>query len=221
MEIDKVRDEIKDAKIIAVVRASGVGLVRELAQAYVDGGIRVIELTTSIPNWKVALEEVVDDVGGDALIGLGTVTSAFDAADAIRIGARFIVTPYVAPEVIEQVATHTSVPVIPGALTPSEIAQAYELGADMVKVFPVSSAGGPGHIKAVLAPMPLWELIPTGGVTPENAIEYFNAGAVAVGLGANLVPKIYVENRDWDSAENHIRKFIETLHTQLKEHDKL
>jgi 2-dehydro-3-deoxyphosphogluconate aldolase/(4S)-4-hydroxy-2-oxoglutarate aldolase len=108
-------------------------------------------------------------------------------------------------------------PVIPGALTATEVAMAYEYGADMVKIFPVSSVGGPSYIKALLAPMPGWELIPTGGVTPENAIEYLRAGAVSVGLGNNLAPKEKVAARDWEAVTAHVRSFMQELARLLKE----
>jgi len=217
MELDNVINLIKSAKIIAVIRANDPDIVRELARAYVHGGIKVIELTTSIPRWKTVLADVLDDIQDEALIGLGTVTSPYDAADAIKLGARFIVTPYVSIEVIEQVDTETSIPVIPGALTPSEIAQAYELGANMVKVFPASAVGGPDYIKALLSPMPNWELIPTGGVTPENAIDFIRAGAAAVGLGSNLAPKELVKAENYPAIAHHIRNFIDSFNSEIRE----
>ncbi len=216
MSSDEIKEILKVARIIAVLRADEVETSRALADAYIDAGIKAIELTTSIPDWRTTLAKVVADKGDEALIGMGTVTSAYDAIEAIDIGAKFIVSPFVSMDVIESVNVR-SVPVIPGALTASEVAQAYEFGADMVKIFPASAVGGPEYIKALLAPMPDWELIPTGGVTPQNAIDYLRAGAVAVGLGSNLAPKDKVIEGDWDAVEISVRNFMDDLNRQLEE----
>jgi 2-dehydro-3-deoxyphosphogluconate aldolase/(4S)-4-hydroxy-2-oxoglutarate aldolase len=219
MKREEARKHLLESRVIAVIRAPKVGLSRELADAYVDAGITAIELTTSIPDWETALREVSADLGDDALVGVGTVTSAIDALEAIDLGAEFIVSPFVSQDIIEAVNVR-GVPVLPGALTPTEVAQAYEFGADMIKVFPASSAGGPAHIKALLAPMPNWDLIPTGGVTPENTIDYFRAGAVAVGLGSNLAPKEKVRERDWQAVTEYVKGFLNNLNRQLEEDKK-
>ncbi len=216
MSRDEIRKKLLDAKVIAVLRAPETDTAFELMKAYVAAGIKAIELTTSCPSWDKLLSRGRADFGGLATMGLGTVTSARDAEAAIDSGAQFIVSPFISPPVIET-ANRRDVPVIPGALSPTEIAHAYELGACMVKVFPVSAVGGPKYVKALLAPMPDWELIPTGGVTPENAIEYFKAGAAGVGLGGNLAPTEKVLARDWDGITSVVRGFMENLQAQLGE----
>jgi len=216
MQRREAKMKLLESRVFAILRAPGIETVRSLANAYINAGITAIELTTSIPGWETALAEVCEDCHDRAMIGLGTVTSAIDAIEAIKIGADFIVSPYTSQDIIEAVNVR-GIPIIPGALTPTEVAQAYEYGADMVKIFPVSSVGGPKYIRALLAPMPAWELIPTGGVTPDNAIDYFRAGAVAVGLGSNLAPNDKVAAHDWDAVEKYVKEFLENLDIQLKE----
>ncbi len=216
MNRDEVKKAIIKSRVIAVLRAESPEIAREIAHAYIEAGLGTIELTTSIPGWETALEKVVADHTGDAIIGLGTVTSAIDAIQAISIGAEYIVSPFTSQDIIEAVNVR-SVPVIPGASTPTEIWTAYDYGADMVKIFPAASLGGPKHIKALLAPMPHWELIPTGGVTPENAMDYFRAGAVAVGLGANMAPGDLLGKRDWDGITESVSGFLGKLTAQLEE----
>ena len=216
MTREEIKTDLKKARVIAILRASSAETLEKMLRVYVDGGIKAIELTTSIPDWNVALANAVDEFGGFAHIGLGTVTSREDALRAIELGAEFIVSPFVNREVIKS-ANEKNIVVIPGALTPSEIAEAYSLGADLVKVFPASSVGGPKYIKALLGPMPSWELIPTGGVTPENAIEYFRAGAVTVGLGTNLTSNELIEVGDWFGVRRSINEFLNYLNEQLEE----
>ena len=216
MNRGEVKERIIQARVIAVVRAGDVESARELVEAYVSAGIKAVELTTSIRGWETLLDIVCSECDVDTVVGVGTVTTAGEVDRAVDLGARFIVSPFVSEAVMES-ANINNVSIIPGALTPSEIARAYELGADMVKVFPVSSVGGPAYIRALLAPMPRWELVPTGGVTPDNAVEYLRAGAVAVGLGGNLAPRDKVRERDWDAVISHVNSFLTELDRRLKE----
>jgi 2-dehydro-3-deoxyphosphogluconate aldolase/(4S)-4-hydroxy-2-oxoglutarate aldolase len=201
-----------------VLRADNVGLASELAWACIAGGIRAVEFTTSIPGWESLLQVTCRDCGDNALFGLGTVVDSEDVSRAVDLGACFIVSPYVSRPVMDA-ATVEDIAIIPGALTPTEIAEAYELGADMVKIFPASLIGGPKYIKALLGPMSSWELVPTGGVTPENAVDYFRAGAVAVGIGTNIAPEDKVEAGDWDAVTAAVRAFLAELNSQLKDGD--
>jgi 2-dehydro-3-deoxyphosphogluconate aldolase/(4S)-4-hydroxy-2-oxoglutarate aldolase len=215
---EEVKERIIKARVIAVVRASDVEAARELVEAYIAAGVKTVELTTSIRGWETLLEIVCGECEVDTVVGVGTVTAAEEVDRAVDLGAGFIVSPFVSETVMES-ANINNVSIIPGALTPSEIARAYDLGADMVKVFPVSSVGGPAYIEALLAPMPGWELVPTGGVTTDNAVEYFRAGAVAVGLGGNLAPRDKVRERDWDGVISHVNSFLAELDRRLKESD--
>jgi len=216
LDRNEVKKLILDAKVIAVLRADNVGVASELMWACVEGGIKIVEFTTSIPGWESLLELACGECGDGIVLGLGTVVTQEDVTKAIDLGASFIVSPYISQDVMEA-ATIEDVAVIPGALTPGEVATAYSMSADMVKIFPASSVGGPKYIRSLLGPMPRWDLIPTGGVTPDNAIEYFRAGAAAVGIGTNIAPADKISSGDWDSVTDAVRQFMDRLNRQLEE----
>jgi 2-dehydro-3-deoxyphosphogluconate aldolase/(4S)-4-hydroxy-2-oxoglutarate aldolase len=156
--------------------------------------VSVIEFTLTTPGALRTIEESSRALGDQALIGAGTVLDAETARAAILAGAEFVVAPTLNPEVIEICRRYGKV-VIPGAFTPTEILHAWELGADFVKVFP-AEFGGPAYIKAVRAPLPQVKMIPVGGVSLETAGAFIRAGAVALGVGSNLVnKKAVVEGR--------------------------
>ena len=186
---------ITQARIVAIVRLENYASAVEVAQALVDGGITVVEFTLTGSGALDAISACRETLGDSALIGVGTALSAADAQQAISAGAQFVVTPALRPSVIDVCKVH-AVPVLCGALTPSEALQAHELGADMIKIFP-ARAFGPAYIKDLLAPLPMLKLVPTGGVSAENARAYLDAGAIAVGIGGTLVPASAVARRDW------------------------
>jgi 2-dehydro-3-deoxyphosphogluconate aldolase/(4S)-4-hydroxy-2-oxoglutarate aldolase len=180
-----------------------VGVVEALVQA----GLTVAEITMTVPNAIDAIAEVAKRFPREVLVGAGTVTDAETARRAVDAGAEFIVTPCVVQEVID-VAQRADVAVLPGALTPGEILEAFRLGGDMVKVFPVQSVGGAAYLRAMRGPFPDIPLVPTGGVTLENMGEMFEAGAAAVGVGTELVPKAAVAGRDYGAIEALAKKFL-------------
>jgi len=143
-------------------------------------------------------------------MGAGTVLDPETARAAILSGAQFIVTPALNPKTIELCRRYGK-PIIPGALTPTEILTAWEAGADMVKVFPADSMG-PGYIKAILAPLPQIRLVPTGGVSAENAAQFLKAGATALGVGGNLVNKQAVARGDWAAITAEAQKLVQAVH---------
>jgi 2-dehydro-3-deoxyphosphogluconate aldolase/(4S)-4-hydroxy-2-oxoglutarate aldolase len=210
MNISDLKEKIRKSKVIAVLRAPDHDSTIKLIAAFIKGGIQIIELTTSIPDWDKLLARAQDEIKSDAILGVGTVTNPSDVVKAVQNHASFIVSPYVDAAVIMETKKQ-GIMSIPGALTPSEVAKAYGFGADLVKVFPASSVGGPKYIKALLAPVPSWELIPTGGVTPENAKEYLDAGSFAVGLGSNLIPKEQLIKQDWNLISVTVNNFIDNL----------
>ncbi len=186
---------LMEGKLVAVVRLdSGEQLLR-VAEALREGGIDAIEFTVSTPGAVDMIKEATARFGGDVLMGAGTVLDPETARAAILAGAEFIVTPALRPSTIEMCKRYGK-PIIPGAFTPTEILTAWEAGADMVKVFP-ASLGGPGYLKAVLAPLPQLRLVPTGGVSAENAADFIKAGATALGVGGKLVDKKAVDRGDW------------------------
>jgi 2-dehydro-3-deoxyphosphogluconate aldolase/(4S)-4-hydroxy-2-oxoglutarate aldolase len=193
-----------EEKLVAVVRLdSGEQLIR-VAEALQAGGMSIIEFTVSTPGAIDMIKEASARFGGQVLMGAGTVLDPETARAAILAGAEFIVTPTLNLATIELCKRYGK-PIIPGALTPTEILTAWQAGSDMVKVFPASTMG-PDYLKAVLAPLPQVRLVPTGGVSAENAAEYLKAGATALGVGGKLVDKAAVARGDWQAVTREAQK---------------
>ena len=186
MNIDAAISKIHEIGIVPVVRAAHVEEARKAVDAIHSGGIPIIEITMTVPNAPAMIRELVRHYGNRVLAGAGTVTTAKQAEVCLDAGAHFLVSPGLAVGVL-QTAARRGVLAIPGALTPTEVMAAIEAGAQLIKIFPCGSAGGPKHIKALKAPFPETRLIPTGGVNVTNAAEYFAAGSFALGVGADLV----------------------------------
>lgn len=197
---------ITNTHIVAIVRLETYASAVKVAQALIAGGITVVEFTLTGSGAFEAISACRETLGETALIGVGTALSASDAQQAISAGAQFVVTPAVRTSVIDVCNKH-AVPVLCGALTPSEALQAHERGADMIKIFP-ARAFGPAYIKDLLAPLPMLKLVPTGGVSADNARAYLDAGAVAVGMGGNLVSASAVANKDWGQITTAARECV-------------
>jgi len=189
---------LKDQGIIAIVRADSGGdtLVR-VVEAVAEGGVRCIEMTMTTPGALHALETAASKLhGADVLLGVGSVLDGATARLAINAGAQYVVAPVTKPDIIET-AHRYGMPALPGAYTPNEILYAWELGGDLIKVFP-AAFGGLAYIKAVQAPMPQIPLVPTGGVNLDNLADFIQAGAAAVGIGSNLVRKDLIASGDFE-----------------------
>ena len=186
-------DQLLATKIIAIIRLSSSAYVFEFAKALQKGGIRAVEISMGTPN---ALEEInkLSQIEG-VIPGVGSVIDAKTAQSAIEAGAQFVVTPVSKPEVI-RMAHQYDKPILSGAMTPSEILQAYEWGADVVKLFPAANFGL-SYFKALKAPMPNLPIMPTGGVTVENAAEWLENGAVCLGVGSSLINKKLIADKDF------------------------
>ncbi|MCD6519311.1 MAG: bifunctional 4-hydroxy-2-oxoglutarate aldolase/2-dehydro-3-deoxy-phosphogluconate aldolase [Anaerolineae bacterium] len=197
-----------DTGVVAIVRLSSSESLIRVAEAIAAGGVRYIEFTMTTPGALKTLEEVSTRFGEDVVFGAGTVLDAESARAAILAGAKFIVAPTLDPEVIE-ICSRYSVVSMPGALTPTEVLKAWDLGADVVKVFPASAVGGPSYIKALLAPLPQLKLAPVGGVNLDNVSEYIRMGAVCVGVGSALVNNKLVASGDWAALTERAKGFIE------------
>jgi 2-dehydro-3-deoxyphosphogluconate aldolase/(4S)-4-hydroxy-2-oxoglutarate aldolase len=183
---EHVLGRIRDLGLVPVVRAQSAEEAIQAIDAIRAGGIDVLEVTMTVPDAIPLIAEVAKRFGKDAVIGAGTVLDAETARACILAGAQFVVTPTLKAETIACCRRY-SVPVLPGALTPTEVLTAWEAGADMVKVFPCSAVGGASYIKALKAPLPQVELVPTGGVNLETAADFIKAGSAALGLGSDLV----------------------------------
>jgi 2-dehydro-3-deoxyphosphogluconate aldolase/(4S)-4-hydroxy-2-oxoglutarate aldolase len=205
----KSMELIRETGVIAIMRAKSSGQLLQAADAIREGGLRVIEVTMTTPGALSIIEQAVSKYGEDVLFGAGTVLDAESARAAILAGAQFVVSPSYKPALVE-ICRRYSVPVMPGAYTPTEILTAWEGGADMVKVFP-ASVGGPGLIKALKAPLPQVELVPVGGVNLDTAADFIRAGAAAVGVGSALINQTLLESRDFVALTERARRFVEQV----------
>ncbi len=199
---------INRMRIVAIVRLDDLSQAVAISRALARGGILAQEFTLTNPDaLKVVREvkEALSDDGFDAAIGIGSVRSKDEADASIAASADFIVSPITLPAVIE-ICNQAEVACMPGAYTPTEIATAWDCGADVVKVFP-ARALGPGYIKDVLAPMPYLQLMPTGGVDLQNIDKFFAAGAVAVGIGGNLIDSAAIARGDWQAVSDVARQY--------------
>jgi 2-dehydro-3-deoxyphosphogluconate aldolase/(4S)-4-hydroxy-2-oxoglutarate aldolase len=186
MTIDEVIRRIEEIGIVPVIRAATVDEATRAVQAICAGGIPVVEITMTVPNAISVIREVAQQYGKSVLVGAGTVTTAAQAESCLRAGAEFLVSPGLSPAVLA-VARAAEKLAIPGALTPTELMNAQEHGARLVKIFPCGNVGGAKYLRSLKAPFPNASLIPTGGVNAANAAEFIAAGAFALGVGADLV----------------------------------
>ncbi|HOB73893.1 MAG TPA: bifunctional 4-hydroxy-2-oxoglutarate aldolase/2-dehydro-3-deoxy-phosphogluconate aldolase [Phycisphaerae bacterium] len=191
----KIVSEIESTGVVAIIRAAGSSELVDVVTALRDGGLTCIEVTMTTPNALDVIHKARETLGDSAAIGVGTVLDAETARAAILAGAQFVVAPILDLPTIEMCRRY-SVPVMPGAMTPTEIVRAWQAGADFVKVFP-STAAGPGLIRDLRGPLPQIKMIPTGGINLNNAAEFIKAGAAALGVGSALVTKEAVKNKDF------------------------
>jgi len=181
----EVVHRIRDVGVIAVVRAASVQEAVQRAEAVRAGGLSILEITMTVPGALQVIERLAQAFGAEALIGAGSVLDAETARACIAAGARFIVSPVLNADTVS-CCRQQDVAVMPGALTPTEILQAWRAGGDLVKVFPVGALGGASYIRSLKSPMPHLELVPTGGVTLATVASFIEAGAAAVGAGGDL-----------------------------------
>ena len=200
---------IERDRAVAVVRTDEPEKLVEIAQALQVGGVVCFEVTMTVPSAIEGIRAVTEAMRGSVLVGAGSVTDAETAQEAIEAGARYVVSPVFKREVVD--ACHAlDAAVMPGCFTPTEILTAHEAGADVVKVFPAGSLG-PGFIRGVLAPLPTLKLMPTGGVSLDNATEWLRAGAVAVGAGSSLVEADAVAAGDWARLTANARRLRQSV----------
>ena len=197
---------IEACGIVAIIRANSSAELIEVVAAIKEGGVDVIEVTMTTPGALQVISDVSDKYGDEVLVGVGSVLDAETARAAMLAGAKFIVSPVTKPDIIEICNRYGAV-VMPGAFTPTEILAAWESGADYVKVFP-SSGVGPAYIKAVKAPLPHIPLVPTGGVSVENAGEFIKAGATVLGVGGSLVNNKIIAAGQYHLLTETARKFV-------------
>jgi 2-dehydro-3-deoxyphosphogluconate aldolase / (4S)-4-hydroxy-2-oxoglutarate aldolase len=197
---------IEQAGVVAIIRMKEPEKVRAVAEAIAAGGARALEVTMTVPRAVELIAELAPTMPSGFLLGAGTVVDAATAKRVIDAGAQFVVGPVFRREVIT--ACHErDVPVLPGCFTPTEILEAWDAGADVVKVFP-ATALGPGFIKDVRAPLPHVKLMPTGGVTLDNAGDWIKAGAVAVGVGTALLDAKAIAAGDYATLRANAERIV-------------
>lgn len=199
-------EKIGELGVVLVVRAKGDENTMKGLQAMVDGGVKAIEITFSVPNAPAVIRAVAERFGDKIMLGAGTVLTPLDAAAAVENGARYLVSPNTNVEVIGM-AKRLGVPVLPGAYTPTEVVAAWSAGADVVKIFP-ASVGGPEYIKALRGPLPHIPMLPTGGVDDKTAPAFLEAGAFALGAGSNLFNAKLLAAGDFKGLSDLAARFV-------------
>ena len=210
MTIDDVIRRIGEIGIVPVVRAATVDEAKLAVQAICAGGIPVVEITMTVPDAVAVIREVAQQYGSSVLIGAGTVTTGDQAELSIQAGAQFLVSPGFAITVLS-VAQACATLAIPGALTPTELMNAQENGARLVKIFPCGNVGGPKYLRSLKGPFPKAALIPTGGVNATNAADYIAAGAFALGVGADLIDATALRERNLDKITLAARELVNAV----------
>ena len=209
MNASDIIRQIESTGVVAIIRASGSAQLIEVVNALREGGLTCIEVTMTTPNALEVIREARAGCGDSAAIGVGTVLDAETARAAILAGAQFVVAPILDLPTVEMCKRY-GVPIMPGALTPTEIVRAWQAGADFVKVFPTSTLGAT-YIKDLRGPLPQIRLVPTGGVSLETVADFIKAGSNAVGVGGALVSKQALKNRDYAAIRKTAAEFLERV----------
>jgi 2-dehydro-3-deoxyphosphogluconate aldolase/(4S)-4-hydroxy-2-oxoglutarate aldolase len=195
--------------VVAVIRLDDASQLIRVSEALKAGGVESIEFTMTTPGALDIMSQVAKKFGDAVLLGAGTVLDSETARAAILAGAEFVVGPTLNVDVITVCRRYNKI-VVPGTLTPTEILTAWEAGADMIKVFP-AGAIGPGYLKDIRGPLPQVKLMPTGGISLENAADFIKAGAVVIGVGGNLVDKKAIKTGRFDLLAERARQFVEVV----------
>ena len=202
--------QLKIHRAIAVIRAPKMVWGEKMALAVASGGMGLIEITWNCDRAPELISQLRSQLP-NCMIGTGTLFNVQELQEAIACGAQFLFSPHTDPDMIKA-AVAQNIPMIPGALTPTEIITAWNYGASCVKVFPVQAVGGTSYIKSLQGPLGHIPLIPTGGVMLENAKAFLEAGAVAVGLSGELFPKKWVLEENWDGITEQAKALMQRLH---------
>ena len=204
--------QIREVGLVPVIRAESPEVAGRAIEAIRAGGVPILEITMTVPGAIRLIEDMAGRYGEEAVVGAGTVLDPETARACILAGARFVVSPSLNPETIACCRRY-GVAVLPGALTPTEVVAAWQAGADMVKVFPAGAVGGPSYIKALKAPLPQIDLVPTGGVSLKTAADFIKAGATALGVGADLVDTKALQEGRAAEITRKARELVEIVKT--------
>jgi 2-dehydro-3-deoxyphosphogluconate aldolase/(4S)-4-hydroxy-2-oxoglutarate aldolase len=210
MDKQQILSSIIGIGVVPVVRTSSAESAIKAIEAIYRGGIRAAEITMTVPGAIRALEKVADQFGDSIVLGAGTVLDPETARACMLAGAQFFVTPALNLKTIELTQRYSK-PIMPGALTPTEVVTAWQAGADVVKVFPCSAVGGAKYIKALKGPFPQIEMIPTGGVNLETTAGFLQAGACAVAVGGELIDGQTIKEGKYEIFEDRARQYLEIV----------
>ena len=210
MDRTQVIKQIEEIGLVPVVRASSSDEAMRVIDAINEGGVSVLEITMTVPGAVRVIEEVAKKYGSAATVGAGTVLDPETARTCILAGAQFIVSPSLNLDTIAMCRRY-SVPVMPGALTPTEVVTAWSAGADFVKIFPCGSVGGASYIKNLKGPLPQIRFIPTGGVSLKTAADFIKAGSSALGVGTDLVDVKAIRAGDARVVTERAKQFVEII----------
>lgn len=214
MEKNIILNNLKAAGLIAVIRGPSLDLTLKMVDALCKGGVSGIEITYSTPNAAQVVYSLAQTFADNIILGMGTITRPDQVREAVDAGAQFLVSPIYEQE-LGQAMVDTGLPVMIGALTPTEIYQAYCLGSDVVKVFP-GSLVGPSYVKALRGPFPYIPIMPTGGVSPANVKDWFAAGVFGVGAGSELCPPVLAKEGKFNEITNKAAEFVDEVRKAMK-----
>lgn len=209
MKINDILNGITESGVISIIRGIDSKHLQQTLEALYEGGIRCVEITMNTGDALEMIELTKRIYGDKFLVGAGTVLDEVTARQAILAGADFILAPTLSTEVIKMCNLYEKL-AVPGVLTPTEVLEAKKAGAQLIKVFPVTTLG-PQYIKDILGPIDHVNLLPVGGVSEENAADYINAGAIAVGIGSCLVSKKDVENQQFELISQRAKSIVEQI----------
>jgi 2-dehydro-3-deoxyphosphogluconate aldolase/(4S)-4-hydroxy-2-oxoglutarate aldolase len=209
MRKEQIVEKLREIGLVPVLRAESEEQALGIASAIADGGVTVLEITMTVPGAIRVMSRLTKE-RPDILIGAGTVLDAETARMCMLEGAQFVVSPALNLQTIEMCHRY-SIPVLPGALTPTEVVTAWQAGADVIKVFPASALGGAKYLKSLKAPLPQVEMIPTGGVSLATAKEFLEAGSFALGVGADLVDTKAMAEGKPEKITESAKKYLEIV----------
>jgi len=214
MSREEIVKNIIENGVVAVVRTKHPDKLVRIAEAIYEGGIKHIEITMTVPNALKMIAEVRGSANAKIIIGVGSVLDSDTAQKAIDAGAQFVVSPIFNKEILST-AHKNNVPAMPGTFTPTEIFNAQEQGADIIKVFPADVLGM-SFFKSIKAPMPNLKIMPTGGVTLDNAGDWIKAGACAVGIGSALLDERAIEENNYSKLTENAKRIINSINSVNK-----
>ncbi len=204
-------EKVKALGLLAVIRGPSPELTVKMVEALVAGGVLGIEITYSTPNAEEVVRALSTKFGDSIVLGMGTLTKPEQAQSAKSAGAHFLVSPICEPNLVKGMVD-SGLLTMAGALTPTEVFQAYTLGVDVIKIFP-GSLGGPAYIKALKGPFPYIPMMPTGGVNAGNVAEWFATGVVAVGAGSELCPPQLAKDGKFEEISKLAAAFVQVVNT--------